>query len=170
MGLTFFKLLKQRTEGWTNKLRPKQIQLRLHGHIMHNTRTRHFKLDLWTMRTPLAVLIGSFFGYCSDTMETQCNGDAIPEKILSLINSIYKDMNAGLFVRQNIYIWNKNISATSCLVSAVLFLLIIDWIMKSAITSARHESLWSLTEQPDNLDFTDDIAHMLPPPNPTQRN
>ena len=45
-----------------------------------------------------------------------------------------------------------------CLLSPLLFLLTIDWIMKTTVTNTRNGIQWTLTEQLDDLDFADDIA------------
>ena len=45
-----------------------------------------------------------------------------------------------------------------CLLSPMLFLLAIDWIMKSTTAGMKTGIQWSLMNQLDDLDFADDIA------------
>ena len=44
-----------------------------------------------------------------------------------------------------------------CLLSPFLFLLAIDWIMKSATTGKKNGIQWTMWKQLDDLDFADDI-------------
>ena len=45
-----------------------------------------------------------------------------------------------------------------CLLSPFLFLLLIDWIMKTATTRRRNGIQWTPWTQLDDLDFADDLA------------
>ena len=45
-----------------------------------------------------------------------------------------------------------------CLLSLFLFLLVIDWIMKTTTTGRNNGIQWTLWTQPDDLDFADDLA------------
>jgi hypothetical protein len=45
-----------------------------------------------------------------------------------------------------------------CLLSPFLFLLAIDWIMRSTTTGRKNGIQWSLTQQLEHLDFADDLA------------
>ena len=45
-----------------------------------------------------------------------------------------------------------------CLLSPFLFLLVIDWIMKSSTAGRRNGIQWTLLSQLDDLDFADDLA------------
>ncbi|GFR98641.1 hypothetical protein ElyMa_002773700 [Elysia marginata] len=45
-----------------------------------------------------------------------------------------------------------------CLLSPFLFLLVIDWIMKTTTQGRNNGIQWTLTTQLDDLDFADDIA------------
>ena len=45
-----------------------------------------------------------------------------------------------------------------CILSPMLFLLVIDWIMKTTTEGSRTGIQWSLLSQLHDLDFADDIA------------
>ena len=47
-----------------------------------------------------------------------------------------------------------------CLLSPFLFLLAIDWILKSSTVGHRKGLQWTLTQQLDDLDYADDIASL----------
>ncbi|VDP74225.1 unnamed protein product [Schistosoma mattheei] len=48
-----------------------------------------------------------------------------------------------------------------CLLSPFLFLLVIDWIIKTSTSEGKHRIQWTSMMQLDDLDFTDDLA-LLP--------
>ena len=45
-----------------------------------------------------------------------------------------------------------------CLLSPLLFLLAIDWVMKTTTAQGRNGIQWKLFSQLDDLDFADDLA------------
>jgi len=49
-----------------------------------------------------------------------------------------------------------------CLLSSFLFLLVIDWIMKTTTTGRNNGIQWTLWTQLDDLDFADDLALLSP--------
>ena len=84
----------------------------------------------------------------------------IPEKIISIVQSIYQ----GMFCR---VVHSGQISESfevktgvrqGCLLSPFLFLLVIDWIMKSVTSNRNNGIQWTLLTQLDDLDFADDLA------------
>ena len=84
----------------------------------------------------------------------------IPEKIVNLIKNTYESMSCrvvhggqltnGFQVRTGV--------RQGCLLSPILFLLVIDWIMKTATREGRNGIQWTLWKQLDDLDFADDLA------------
>ena len=84
----------------------------------------------------------------------------VPSKIIRLIHGTYSGMNckvahagqlSGSFtvetgVRQG------------CLLSPFLFLLVIDWIMKTTTEGRKNGIQWTFLDQLDDLDFADDLA------------
>ena len=84
----------------------------------------------------------------------------IPEKIISIVQSIYQ----GMFCR---VVHSGQISEgfevktgvrQGCLLSPFLFLLVIDWIMKTVTSNRNNGIQWTLLTQLDDLDFADDLA------------
>ncbi|VDO85448.1 unnamed protein product [Schistosoma curassoni] len=45
-----------------------------------------------------------------------------------------------------------------CLLSSFLFLLVVDWIMKTSTSEGKHGIQWTAKNQLDDLDFADDLA------------
>ena len=84
----------------------------------------------------------------------------IPEKIISIVQSIYQ----GMFCR---VVHSGQISGSfevktgvrqGCLLSPFLFLLVIDWIMKTVTSNRNNGIQWTLLTQLDDLDLADDLA------------
>ena len=84
----------------------------------------------------------------------------IPEKIISIVQSIYQ----GMFCR---VVHSGQISESfevktgvrqGCLLSPFLFPLVIDWIMKTVTSNRNNGIQWTLLTQLDDLDFADDLA------------
>ena len=84
----------------------------------------------------------------------------IPEKIISIVQSIYQ----GMFCR---VVHSGQISESfevktgvrqGCLLSPFLSLLVIDWIMKTVTSNRNNGIQWTLLTQLDDLDFANDLA------------
>jgi hypothetical protein len=84
----------------------------------------------------------------------------VPQKFVSLIQNSYEGMSCRvvhdgqLTERFNV----KTGVRQSCLLSPCLFLLAIDWIMKTITKGKRNGIQWTLLNQLDDLDFADDLA------------
>ena len=83
----------------------------------------------------------------------------VPGKIISLIRSRYKDLSCKIAhtgqLSESFEV--KTGVRQGCLLSPFLFLLVIDWIMKT--TTGRNNGIqWTLWTQLDDLDFADDLA------------
>ena len=84
----------------------------------------------------------------------------IPQKIINLIKATYTDMKCRVLHEGKLTdtFGIETGVRQGCLLSPLLFLLTIDWIMKTTVTNTRNGIQWTLTEQLDDLDFADDIA------------
>ena len=84
----------------------------------------------------------------------------VPERIISLIRRTFQDMScraahAGQLsesfeVKTVVWQW--------CLLSPFLFLLVIDWIMKTTRTGRNNGIQWTHWTQLDDLDFADELT------------
>ena len=84
----------------------------------------------------------------------------IPGKIISLIRCTYQDMSCRIAhagqLSESFEV--KTGVRQGCLLSPFLFLLVIDWIMKTTTTGRNNGIQWTLWTQLDDLDFADDLA------------
>ena len=85
----------------------------------------------------------------------------IPEKIISIVQIIYQGMFCRVVHSGQIYSesFEPNTGVRQgCLLSPFLFLLVIDWIMKTVTSNRNNGIQWTLLTQQDDLDFADDLA------------
>ena len=84
----------------------------------------------------------------------------VPEKIISLIRCTLQDMSFRIAhagqLSESFEV--KTGVRQGCLLSPFLFLLVIDWIMKTTTTGRNSGIQWKLSTQLDDIDFTDDLA------------
>ena len=84
----------------------------------------------------------------------------VPEKIISLIQCTYQDMSCKVAhagqLSESFEV--KTGVRQGCLLSPFLFLLVIDWIMKTTTAGRSNGIQWTLWTQLDDLDFADDLA------------
>ncbi|GFR70006.1 reverse transcriptase SR3-left [Elysia marginata] len=84
----------------------------------------------------------------------------IPKKIISIIKCNNQDMKCKVAhaCQLSDSFEVKTGVCQGCLLSPFLFLLVIDWIMKTTTQGRNNGIQWTLTTHLDNLDFADDIA------------
>ena len=84
----------------------------------------------------------------------------VPKKIISLIRCTFQDMSCKIAhagqLSESFEV--KTGVRQGCLLSPFLFLLVIDWIMKTTTTGRNNGIQWTLWTQLDDLDFADDLA------------
>ena len=84
----------------------------------------------------------------------------VPKKIISLIRCTFQDMSCKIAhagqLSESFEV--KTGIRQGCLLSLFLFLLVIDWIMKTTTTGRNNGIQWTLWTQLDDLDFADDLA------------
>ena len=84
----------------------------------------------------------------------------IPEKIITLIQSSYQGMSCKVLhagqLSESFEV--KTGVRQGCLLSPFMFLLVIDWIMKTTTSGRKNGIQWNLWTQLDDLDFADDLA------------
>ena len=84
----------------------------------------------------------------------------IPDKIVSLIKNLYDGMTCKIIHGSQL---SEPFTITTgvrqgCLLSPLLFLLVIDWIMKRVTERDKNGIQWTMWKHLEDLDFADDIA------------
>jgi hypothetical protein len=84
----------------------------------------------------------------------------IPEKITNIIRNSYEGMTCRVVHGRQLTraFQVKTGVRQGCLLSPLLFLLVIDWIMKSSTAHKQNGIQWTLWTKLDDLDFADDLA------------
>jgi hypothetical protein len=84
----------------------------------------------------------------------------VPEKVTNLIKKTYENMTCRL-IHEGQFTEPFKVKTgvrQGCFLSPFLFLLAVDWIMRTTTEGGRNGAQWYLTRQLDDLDFADDLA------------
>ena len=86
----------------------------------------------------------------------------IPKKIVDLIKLFYRDNECTVAVEEDNteMIKVKSGVRQGCNMSATLFIVALDWVMRKVVKGGRRGITWRLMEQLDDADFADDLCLM----------
>ena len=84
----------------------------------------------------------------------------MPKTLVNMIKNSYEGMSCRVIHEGQL---TKNFEVRTgvrqgCLLSSFLFILDIDWVMKTATKDKRNGIQWTMLTQLDDLDFADDLA------------
>ncbi|VDP03592.1 unnamed protein product [Schistosoma curassoni] len=84
----------------------------------------------------------------------------VPEKIVNIIRNSYNGLQCKVVHGEQLTdaFQLRTGIRQGCLLSPFLFLLVVDWIMKTSRSEGQHGIQWTAQDQLDDLDFTDDLA------------
>ena len=86
--------------------------------------------------------------------------DGIPHKMVRVIEGIYQGFEFATVDGSETSEWFKINSGVKqgCVMSGLLFLLVVDWTMREATADKRGGIRWNFTTVLEDLDLADDIA------------
>ncbi|VDP62525.1 unnamed protein product [Schistosoma curassoni] len=84
----------------------------------------------------------------------------VPEKIVKIIRNSYDGLQCKVVHRGQLTdaFQVRTGVRQGCLLSPFLFLLVVDWIMRTSTSERKHGMQWTAQNQLDDLDFADDLA------------
>ncbi|VDP58946.1 unnamed protein product [Schistosoma curassoni] len=84
----------------------------------------------------------------------------VPEKIFNIIRNSYDGLQCKVVDEEQLTdaFEVRTGVKQGCLLSPFLFFLVVDWIMKTSTSQAKHGIQWTAQNQLDGLDFADDLA------------
>ncbi|VDO68280.1 unnamed protein product [Schistosoma margrebowiei] len=84
----------------------------------------------------------------------------VPEKIVDIIRNSYNGLQFKVVHGGQLTdaFQVRTEFRQSCSLSPFLFLLVVDWIMKTSTSEGKHGIQWTVQNQLDDLGFADDLA------------
>ena len=84
----------------------------------------------------------------------------VPSKIVQLIRCFYDHFECSILLEQEQTEWFEVKSGVrqGCILSPILFLVVIDWVMRQTTSDSPRGIQWTLTSFLEDLDFADDLA------------
>ncbi|VDO89322.1 unnamed protein product [Schistosoma margrebowiei] len=86
----------------------------------------------------------------------------VPEKIVNIIRNSYDELQCKVVHGGQLTdaFQLRTGVRQGCLLSPFLFLLMVDWIMKTSTSGGKHGIQWTAQNQLDDLDFADDLVFL----------
>ena len=83
----------------------------------------------------------------------------IPSKIITMVKALYDYFDCAVVDGQDTTEWFKIKTGVKqgCNMSGLLFLQVVDWVMRSALQEGNTGIRWKFTTKLEDLDFADDI-------------
>ena len=95
----------------------------------------------------------------------------IPQKLIQMVKTLYQDFQCAVIDENETtdFFPVRTGVKQGCCMSGLLFLLIIDWVMRQTVEGERTGIRWNFTTMLEDLDFADDIALLSSTMNHIQR-
>ena len=97
-----------------------------------------------------------------DTLWKILRSYGVPLKIVSLIETFYNHFECSVIISNTSSEWFtvKSGVRQGCILSPILFLVVIDWVMRKTTSDKPRGIQWTLFSQLEDLDFADDLAFL----------
>ena len=97
-----------------------------------------------------------------DTLWKILRSYGVPLKIVSLIETFYNHFESSVILNNTSSEWFtvKSGVRQGCILSPILFLVVIDWVMRKTTSDKPRGIQWTLFSQLEDLDFADDLAFL----------
>ena len=84
----------------------------------------------------------------------------IPSKITNMVKALYKDFECAVVDGEDKTEWFKIKTGVKqgCNMSGLLFLLVVDWVMRHTLEEGNSRIRWKFNTMLEDLDFADDMA------------
>ena len=97
-----------------------------------------------------------------DTLLKILRSYGVPLKIVSLLETFYNHFECSVILSNTSSEWFtvKSGVRQGCILSPILFLVVIDWVMRKTTSDKPRGIQWTLFSQLEDLDFADDLAFL----------